>query len=158
MASHTGSAAAQRLKTRLVAMLKRFLVLVLPSLFSLTVFADPHDVYGVFLVAEKNSHVQIKDCGDGTPCGVVVWLDPTKLEAGITPETAKTKAGEPVLGITMLEGFVRKKTDWRSGTIYHPGKDKTYSSKLRRLANRNLEVKGCISFFCQTQVWTQVSP
>jgi len=121
-----------------------------------TAQAAPHDVYGTFLVQEETSHVQIKDCGDGTPCGVVVWLDADKLEPGITPETAKSKAGEAVLGLTMLQGFERKSKDWRGGTIYDPGKDKTYSSKLKRLENGDLEVKGCISFFCQTQIWTEV--
>lgn len=124
--------------------------------FSDNSFADSHNVYGTYLVEEKTSHVQIDDCGDGSPCGIIVWLNPEKLEPGVTPKTAKSKVGKPVLGLTMLEGFTRKKDDWRGGTIYHPGKDKSYASKLKRLTNGNLEVKGCISFFCQTQIWTQV--
>lgn len=137
-------------------MIKARLSLFALLLFSAHSFADSHQVYGTYLVQEKTSHVQIADCGDGSPCGVVVWLDPTKLQPGITPETAKSKAGKPVLGLTMLEGFSRQRDDWRDGTIYHPGKDKTYASKLKRLANGNLEVKGCISIFCQTQIWTEI--
>ncbi|MFT4636508.1 MAG: hypothetical protein ACI9OI_002310 [Chitinophagales bacterium] len=137
-------------------MIKPHLSLFALLLFSANSFADSHKVYGIYLVQEKNSHVQIADCGDGSPCGVIVWLDPTRLPTGITPEAARSKAGKPVLGSTMLEGFSRKRDDWRDGTIYHPGKDKTYASRLRRLANGNLEVKGCISIFCQTQIWTQV--
>lgn len=120
-------------------------------------YADSHDVFGTFLTEEKNSHIQIKDCGDGSPCGVIVWLNPATLDAGVTPETAKSKAGEPVLGLTMLKGFSRKKNDWRGGTIYDPGKDKTYASRLSRLDNGDLEVKGCIAFICQTQTWTPVA-
>ena len=138
-------------------MIKYLLSFLLLLFFTANSLADSHNVYGTYLVQEKTSHVQIEDCGDGSPCGVIVWLDQNTLEPGVTPETAKSKAGKPVLGLTMLEGFTRKKDDWRGGTIYHPGKDKTYASKLQRLANGNLEVKGCISFFCQTQIWTEVA-
>jgi len=37
--------------------------------------------------------------------------------------------------------------------IYDPGKDKTYASRMKKLENGTLEVKGCISFFCLTQIW-----
>lgn len=138
-------------------MIKHLFALFLLLSFTASSLADSLNVYGTYLVEEKNSHVQIADCGDGSPCGIIVWLDPSTLEPGVTPETAQSKAGKPILGLTMLEGFTRKQDDWREGTIYHPGKDKTYSSKLKRLANGSLEVKGCISFFCQTQTWTEVA-
>lgn len=123
---------------------------------SFGVSADSHDVFGTYLTEEQNSHIQIADCGDGSPCGKVVWLNPETLDPGVTPDTATSKAGEPVLGLTMLEGFERKKNDWRGGTIYDPGKDKTYASRLKRLDNGDLQVKGCISIICQTQIWTEV--
>ncbi|MEM7358312.1 MAG: DUF2147 domain-containing protein [Pseudomonadota bacterium] len=133
-------------------------LLVLLMLFaSSTAHADTHDVFGTYLTEEQNSHVQIKECDDGSPCGVIVWLNPEMLDEGVTQETAKTKAGEPVLGLTMLKGFARKKSDWRGGTIYHPGRDKTYASRLSRMENGDLEVKGCIAFICQTQIWTPVA-
>lgn len=119
-----------------------------------TAAADAHDVFGTFLTEEQNSHIEIVDCGDGSPCGRVVWLDASKLDPGITPETAKTKSGAKVLGLLMLQGFERKDSDWRDGTIYAPDKDKTYASRLKRLEDGNLQVKGCISFLCQTQIWT----
>ena len=137
-------------------MTKFFYIFCFIIIVSDCAFANSHDVYGTYLVVEKTSHVQITDCDDGSPCGVIVWLDPESLEPGVTPETATSKSGEPVLGLTMLEGFSQAKNDWRGGTIYHPGKDKSYASKLKRLANGTLEVKGCISFFCQTQIWTEV--
>ena len=133
---------------------------LLLSLFFVSVSSLAHanslDVFGTFLTEEQNSHVEISDCGDGSPCGTVVWLDPTKLAPNLQPSDIKTKAGEPVLGLLMLQGFESEKTDWRDGTIYAPSKDKTYASRLKRLDNGNLEVKGCISFLCQTQIWTPV--
>lgn len=126
-------------------------------LFSHLAFAEPHDVFGTFLTESGTSHVDIVDCGDGSPCGTVSWIDPDSLAEGVTPETLKTKSGsEPVLGLTMLKDFERAKKDWRGGTIYSPQADKTYSSRLKRLADQTLEVKGCIGFICQTQIWTPV--
>lgn len=114
---------------------------------------DGHNVYGTFLTQAKTSTVTIEDCGDGTPCGRVSWIDPNAMEPGQTPETAVTQAGDPVLGLLMLQGFDKKRRDWRGGTIYDPENDKTYASRLKRLGDGRLQVKGCIGPICQTQVW-----
>lgn len=116
---------------------------------------DGHNVYGTFLTQAKTSTVTIEDCGDGTPCGRVSWIDPNAMEPGQTPETALTQAGDPVLGLLMLQGFDKKRRDWRGGTIYDPENDKTYASRLKRLGDGRLQVKGCIGPICQTQVWEE---
>ena len=116
---------------------------------------DSHDVFGTFLTQEKTSTVTIEDCGNGSPCGRVTWIDPTAMEPGQTPQSATTQAGDPVLGLLMLEGFEKRKKDWRGGTIYDPENDKTYASRLKRLTNGSLEVKGCIGPICQTQIWQE---
>ena len=116
---------------------------------------DGHNVYGTFLTQAKTSTVTIEDCGDGSPCGRVSWIDPNAMAPGDTPETAVTKAGDPVLGLLMLQGFDKKKKDWRGGTIYDPENDKTYASRLKRLGDGRLQVKGCIGPICQTQVWEE---
>ncbi|MEM9842127.1 MAG: DUF2147 domain-containing protein [Pseudomonadota bacterium] len=114
---------------------------------------DQHNVFGTFLTQAKTSTVTIEDCGDGSPCGRVSWIDPEAMAPGETPETAKTQAGEPVLGLLMLQGFDKRRNDWRGGTIYDPEADKSYASRLKRLPDGRLQVKGCISLICQTQVW-----
>ncbi|MCF6329629.1 MAG: DUF2147 domain-containing protein [Henriciella sp.] len=119
--------------------------------------AQGHDVFGTFATVGATSHVTITDCGDGSPCGTVSWIDPATLKPGQTPESVLTKAGDPVLGLLMLADFDKKKKDWRGGTIYDPEADKTYSSRLKRLDNGTLQVKGCIGPICQTQIWTEVS-
>ena len=116
---------------------------------------NAHDVFGTFLTQAQTSTVTIEDCGDGSPCGRVSWIDPNAMEPGQTPEAALTKAGEPVLGLLMLQGFDKRRKDWRGGTIYDPENDKTYASRLKRLDDGRLQVKGCIGPICQTQVWSQ---
>lgn len=116
--------------------------------------AEGHDVFGTFITEEKTSTITIEDCGDGSPCGRVSWLDPNAMEPGMTPETATTQAGEPVLGLLMLQGFDKKRNDWRGGTIYDPENDRTFAARLKGLGDGRLQVKGCIGPICQTQVWT----
>ncbi len=127
-------------------------------LLSLNANADPHDVYGTFFTEDNGSKIQISDCGDGSPCGKIIWVNPETIEDGLSAEDLKSKAGEPILGLEIVKGFSQKKKDWRGGTIYDPGKDKTYSSRMKKLDNGNLEVKGCISFFCVTQIWVEEKP
>ena len=55
----------------------------------------------------------------------------------------------------MLQGFDKKRKDWRGGTIYDPEADKSYASRLKRLANGTLQVKGCIGPICQAQIWQE---
>jgi len=135
-----------------------FFTLSLLTLIPLSSYADSHNVYGIFYTVDKGSKIEISDCGDDSPCGVVIWVDPTTTPNNMPVEDLRTKDGDPILGLTIVQGFKRKKKDWRGGTIYDPGKDKTYASRMRRLDNGNLEVKGCIAFFCVTQIWTQATP
>lgn len=114
---------------------------------------DSHNVFGTFYTEAGTSRVTISDCGDGSPCGRVSAINPNVLEPGTSPEDVLTKSGDPVLGLLMLQGFDRKKNDWRGGTIYDPENDKTYDARLKRLANGDLQLKGCVGPICQTQVW-----
>ncbi|WP_084420200.1 DUF2147 domain-containing protein [Henriciella litoralis] len=124
---------------------------------ALPAFATPasHDVFGTFYIEKGTSRITIADCGDGTPCGTVSWINPDTMSPGLTPETARTKAGDPVIGLLMLQGFEKKKNDWRGGTIYDPENDKSYASRIKRLPDGNLELKGCIGPICQTQIWPE---
>jgi len=115
--------------------------------------AGPLDVFGTFVTQKEGSHIRISDCGDGTPCGVIVWIDPASVSEGVTPETATDAKGDKILGLTMLEGFRQKANGWTGGTIYNPKEGKTYGSKIRLLEDGVLEVKGCIGPICQTQLW-----
>ena len=99
--------------------------------------ADPasHDVFGTFYTEAA--------------------INPNSLEDGVAPEDVRAKDGEPVLGLLILKGFEKKKNDWRGGTIYDPENDKTYDARIKRLEDGDLELKGCVGPFCQTQVWPE---
>ncbi|KCZ90693.1 DUF2147 domain-containing protein [Hyphomonas johnsonii] len=134
---------------------------VIFSLFAITLAAGhasagPLDVFGTFATEEENSHVEIADCGDGTPCGTIVWIDPASVTDGKTPDTATDADGKKILGLTMLQGFEKKAKGWAGGTIYNPKEGKTYSSRMKRLDDGVLEVKGCIAMLCKTQNWKPV--
>lgn len=120
--------------------------------------ADPHDVFGRFSSPNGNSHIVIDDCGDSTPCGVVSWMDPATLPDGQSPESYTNDKGERVLGMTILQGFDRRKRDWRGGSLYSPGNGKRYAGRIKRLENGDLQLKGCIGPICSTQIWTSLSP
>lgn len=135
--------------------MRALLVFVFTLATAQIAFADNHDVFGTFYTSEKSSTVKISDCGDGSPCGRVAWVDPSTMPDGMTPETTTMSNGEPLIGLLMLQKFKKAKNDWRGGTIYDPESNQTYASRLKRLANGKLEVKGCISFLCQTQIWTE---
>ena len=119
--------------------------------------SDPasHDVFGTFYTEAGTSRVTIEDCGDGSPCGRVTAINPNSLEDGVAPEDVRAKDGEPVLGLLILKGFEKKKNDWRGGTIYDPENDKTYDARIKRLDDGDLELKGWVGPFCQTQVWPE---
>jgi uncharacterized protein (DUF2147 family) len=124
---------------------------------------DGLDVNGTWLTQSQTAHIEIADCGDGTPCGRLVWMDPASMRPGVTPQTAKDINNpdpdlreRPVLGMQLLSGFEARRKDWRGGEIYDAESGKTYGSRLKRLDEDRLQLKGCIGPFCQTQVWTRV--
>lgn len=45
--------------------------------------------------------------------------------------------------------------NFSGGTIWDPGADKTYKSKMT-LSGKTLNVSGCVAVFCRTQTWTKV--
>ena len=115
------------------------------------------NVAGLWLTADGAAHVQIEDCGDGTPCGTVVWVDPNQEGSSTDDNNPDPKLkGQSVVGSKMLWGFKSKKDKWASGKIYDARDGRTYKSKLKLTQDGRLEVKGCIGPFCKTLVWTRV--
>jgi len=141
--------------------MKALIVSLLAAGLASTASADGKDVFGTWLTAAETAKLEIADCGDGSPCGRVVWMDPEAMREGLTPETATDENNpepelreRPVLGLLMLSEFEERRRDWRGGTIYDPEAGRTYGARLKKLEDGNLQVKGCIGPICQTQVWT----
>lgn len=89
--------------------------------------------------------VQFYDCG-GKYCGKLV--------------KSFDKAGREVASPHTGKNIVANMTDdgggkFSGGTIWDPGADKTYKSKMQ-LAGKSLNVSGCVAVFCRTQKWTQL--
>ena len=129
---------------------------LMAGLLALGGASDAHDVYGAWYTPDRDSVIAIADCGDGTPCGTVAWID--EARAQVTTDEHNDDAdlrGRPILGITLLSGFETGKRGWRGGDIYHPGNGNTYRAKVRRLDADTLEVKGCLGPICQAQRWVR---
>ena len=123
----------------------------------------PLDVSGTWRAESRYGnilgHVRITDCGDGTPCGVLVWFDPTKTrERTDARNPDHTVRGRPLIGTILIKGFERHGPAWRRGRLYNPEDGKTFTSTLQLAPDRNhLRVTGCLGPFCQTKIWTRVA-
>ena len=114
----------------------------------------PTDVWGLWYTPERDSLVEIHDCGDGTPCGVVRWIDPVRGEVTHDEHNPdETLRGRPMEGVTLLSGFEAGARGWKGGAIYHPGQGKTYRAKVRRDGAASLRVAGCVGPICKGMTW-----
>ena len=89
--------------------------------------------------------VQFYDCG-GKFCG--------KLVKSFDKDGKKVSS--PNIGKNIVAGMSEDGNGkFSGGTIWDPGADKTYKSKMK-LDGKTLSVKGCVAVFCKTQKWTRV--
>ncbi len=89
--------------------------------------------------------VQFYDCG-GKYCGKLV-----KSFDKAGKEIASPHAGKNIVAGMSDNGD----GSFSGGTIWDPGADKTYKSKMV-LDGKVLSVSGCVAVFCKTQRWTRV--
>ena len=130
------------------------MIALVMGLLALSGEPGAHDVYGAWYTPDRDSVIAIADCGDGTPCGTVTWIDEARAQVTVDEHNDDAALrGRPILGITLLSGFETGRRGWRGGAIYHPGNGNTYRAKVRRLDADTLEVKGCLGPICQAQRW-----
>lgn len=89
--------------------------------------------------------VQFYDCG-GKYCGKLVRSFDSSGQ-----EIRSKNTGRNIVANMTDEGQGK----FSGGTIWDPGADKTYKSKMQ-LDGKSLSVSGCVAVFCKTQKWTQV--
>lgn len=119
--------------------------------------AELLDVHGLWLTEAKDGHVKITDCGDGTPCGTLVWVAPATTPTDRDAQNPDAELQDRALiGIPIVWGYEAGRRAWGRGRIYNPEDGKTFRSSLRRLENGNLQVKGCLGPICITNIWTPV--
>ena len=110
-------------------------------------------IAGRWVTQDGSGIVTVGPCGS-TVCGRLTTILKARPGAAATDvNNAEPKLrSRPIQGLPILSNFVEKGDDWR-GTIYDPRNGKSYKSIVARNADGTLNVKGCIAFFCQTQVW-----
>lgn len=120
-----------------------------------TASADTFNVYGLWFTQAKDAHIEVTDCGDGTPCGALVWVDPAMtLYQHDIRNADDGQRGRPLIGVPIVWGYVRGQREWHSGQIYNPEYGKTYASSMRLQEDGTLKVKGCLGVLCITNTWT----
>lgn len=66
------------------------------------------------------------------------------------------RKGKPLVGLEILWDMKKSGNTWKSGEIFSPTKDKTYSCKMWLEGNDKLKVRGYIALFYRTQTWHRV--
>ncbi len=123
----------------------------------------PLDVAGTWSAESRYGnilgHVRITDCGDGTPCGALVWFDPTRSRHRTDVRNPdRALRGRPLVGTMLITGFELLGQEWRRGRLYNPEDGTTFACTLRLAPDRHhLRVTGCLGPFCQTKIWTRVA-
>ncbi len=127
--------------------MKSLAIAAILTLTATTAGAD--GLAGIFQTQPNdNGHVgmvQFYDCG-GKSCGKLV-----KSFDKAGKEIASPHAGKKIVANMTDDGNGK----FSGGTIWDPGADKTYKSKMQ-LQGKVLNVSGCVAVFCKTQRWTQV--
>jgi len=88
--------------------------------------------------------VQFYDCG-GKYCGKLVRSFDTSGK-----EIPSKNVGRNIVADMTDQGNGK----FGGGTIWDPGSDKAYRSKMQ-LDGKTLDVSGCVAVFCKTQKWTR---
>ena len=137
--------------------MKRLFWSIMLCFTPLSAHASPHDVYGLWMSEAKDGHIEISDCGDGTPCGTLVWVDPQKADTLLDLRNKdKNLRKRALVGVPIIWNFERAKTGWKSGRIYNPEDGKTFTAHVKRQDVDHLQVKGCLGVICITNIWTRV--
>ncbi|PZQ60109.1 MAG: DUF2147 domain-containing protein [Sphingomonas taxi] len=131
----------------------------LPGAFALlavmvpTMASAATPIAGRYVTEDGAGVVTVGPCGN-TVCGKLTTILKKRPGAADTDvnNSDPSLRSRPVLGMPILSGFSDNGKDWR-GKIYDPRNGKTYKSIVAKNPDGTLNVKGCIAFFCQSQVW-----
>ena len=135
--------------------------LTLLTLTCLTLATRAHsdvqsNMLGIWETPDGDARIEIADCGDGTPCGDLVWVDPASADAQTDINNPKKALRDrPLLGIRMVWGFKLRGDKWRSGKVYDPESGRTYRAELTLVSANQLKLKGCFGPICRSQIWTR---
>ena len=115
------------------------------------------DFAGRWRTVRHGALVEIVDCGDRSPCGVLAWVDPA-ITRGTTRDIRNLNPAlrnRALIGVPILWGFTPTGEGWEGGRLYNPDDGKTFAAHLQLLSPHNLRVTGCLGPLCRSQVWTR---
>jgi len=154
MAMGLGGVRGFAVSSRLWQLLLPGLMLLSQATPAVAVGTGAPDPGGVWFTQDRHSTMRFAPCGSGW-CGRVERVlvrDPGATERDVkNPDPALRNRS--VLGVVLFELPRAEGGSWR-GTVYDPRSGKTYKAVVSRTAPDQLEIKGCLLMFCQTQRWT----
>ena len=138
------------------------LAAILLLTLALPAAAETPSPMGEWVTEGGKARVRIAACPEDAQrlCGAIEWsYRPPDAEPGplhdINNQDPALRS-RPIVGLPLLQDFAPTGPDsWGDGTIYDPEGGKTYISKMRLDGADQLEVSGCILFFCRGQTWTR---
>lgn len=109
---------------------------------------------GEWLVAKRVARIKIVNCDDRL-WGVVAWeATPGGVDSNNPDPSKRTR---PTLGMPILLGMEKVKSNEWKGEIYNAEDGKTYSSSISLLNPDLLKVQGCVlGILCGGENWTRV--
>lgn len=106
--------------------------------------------YGVWRNPKNSVHVEIKPCGGGRACGVVVW-------ANAEAQADAKKGGTPnLVGLQLLRDFQLQKNGSWKGKVFVPDLNMTLGGTADFPDASTMKAKGCLLLFCKSQTWRRV--
>ena len=133
-------------------MRSRLAGLVLVTVVTSAAFAA-EPVSGRWITDDGKAIVTIGPCGAAICGRISRILAPTPKGPPVDERNPEPKLRHrPILGLQVLSGFTTSGAEWH-GRIYSPEEGKSYRSIMRRAGPDTIKVKGCIAFFCKTQIW-----
>lgn len=125
-----------------------------------SVFAASADsIVGTWVTQEGKSHVTISKQGNSYS-GKIIWLKEPMRDGKPKVDRFNAKAAlrsRPIIGLSILSGFVFKGDHWENGKIYNPEDGKEYSCVIKLKNATTLEVRGYFlnPALGKTQIWTK---
>ena len=135
--------------------------LIVLSLLSISFSASAADAVGRWKTiddetGQAKSIVEISKAANGTYSGRIVELLRPSKPNPVCDKCKDDRKNKPITGMEIIRGMKKDGDAWSGGSILKPDEGKVYKSKMQLLeGGKKLEVSGCISFFCKSQIWVR---
>lgn len=138
--------------------MRRMLALIaLPASLTVPLVADaaaPSPIVGRWQTDDGKAIVEVGPCGAAL-CGKIVRFLVAEPRGGARDDKNPDQSlrTRPLLGVQILSGLKADGGAWK-GRGYSPEEGRNFNATVSADGTK-LNVKGCVSFFCRTVVWTR---